>query len=107
MKSEGSENFIDLDPGHIVSNSWNLNWVFPLQSIRFSLLYHSLLQTGFEIKAIRGEWIGKVRKSDFGIFLTVQRFRIHFQCWRHGFNPWVGNEDPICLRETKPMLCKY
>lgn len=77
MKSEGSENFIDLDPGHIVSNSWDLNWVFQPLSIRFPLLYHGLLQIGFEIKAIRGEWIRKVRKSDFETFLVVQRFRIH------------------------------
>ena len=60
MKSEGSEIFTDLDPSHIGSNSWDLNWVFQLQSIHFSPLYHGLLQIGFEIKAIRGEWIKKV-----------------------------------------------
>ena len=93
MKSEGSEIFTDLDPGHIGSNSWDLNWVFQLQSIHFSPLYHGLLQIGFEIKAIRGEWIKKVWKSDFGTFLVVQRFRIHL--------PRAGDLDSVLGWGTK------
>ena len=30
-----------------------------------------------------------------------------FQCRERGFDPWLGNEDPTCLRETKPMHHNY
>lgn len=101
MKSEGSENFIDLDPGHIVSNSWNLNWVFSFRASRFSLLYHSLLQTGFEIKAIRGEWIGRLESLTLG-FSSRSRGSESTSNAGTGFNPWVGNEDPIASGQLSP-----
>lgn len=67
MKSEGSEIFTDLDPGHIGSNSWDLNWVFQLQSIRFSPLYHGLLQTGFEIRPSEGNGSKRFESLTLGL----------------------------------------
>ena len=30
-----------------------------------------------------------------------------YQCRGRGFNPWSGNQDPTCLRATKPGCCNY
>ena len=35
--------------------------------------------------------------------LVAQQLRICLQCWRHGFNPWVGNI--FWRRKWQPLWC--
>ena len=42
----------------------------------------------------------KSRKNDkqTGTSLVVQWLRLCLQCRGRGFNPWIGNKDPTCLK---------
>ena len=44
----------------------------------------------------------RVNSSISGTFMAVQRLRLHSR--GYGFDPWSGNEDPICCGVAKKYL---
>ena len=61
---------------------------------------------GFGEKGLSGKKIAKknAAEEDFPGGPVVKTL---FQCRGCGFDPWLGNLDPICLWATKPMHCNH